>query len=130
MGQTATAASLAPPIRRARASTWVDRHFKWLMVAPAVLLILAFSIYPMLFSLWVAFVNYDFQIPGHDFVGLQNFAQVVDDPLAWSSLGVTIFLSVTVVVIEFVFGLALALAMVKTFRGRGIIMSILIIPLF
>ena len=55
-----------------RISAWAERHFKWLMVAPAVLLILAFSIYPLLFSLWVDFVNYDFQIPGHDFVGLQN----------------------------------------------------------
>ena len=82
-------------------------------------MILAFSIYPMIFSLWVAFINYDFQIPGHDFVGLQNFGEVVNDPLAWSSLGVTLALSVTVVVIEFVLGLALALAMVKTFRGRG-----------
>src|SRR5277367_4501082 len=121
MGQTATAASLAPPIRRARASTWVDRHFKWLMVAPAVLLILAFSIYPLLFSLWVAFVNYDFQIPGHDFVGLQNFSQIIDDPLAWSALGLTIVLSLVVVAIEFALGLALALAMLETFRGRGVI---------
>ena len=32
--------------------------------------------------------------------------------------------------IEFLLGLALALAMVKTFRGRGLVMSILIIPLF
>jgi multiple sugar transport system permease protein len=116
--------------RGRRVSAWAGRHFKWLMVAPAALLILALSIYPMLFSLWVAFVNYDFQIPGHDFVGLQNFAQIIDDPLAWSSLGLTLVLSVTVVVIEFVLGLALALAMVRTFRGRGIIMSILIIPLF
>src|SRR6185312_459072 len=82
------------------------------------------------FSLWVAFVNYDFQIPGHAFVGLQNFQQIIDDPLAWSSLGLTIALSITVVVIEFVLGLALALAMVKTFRGRGVVMSVLIIPLF
>ena len=58
-------------------SAWTDRHFKWLMVAPAALLILALSIYPLLFSLWVNFVNYDFQIPGHDFVGLENFSQVV-----------------------------------------------------
>jgi multiple sugar transport system permease protein len=130
MGQIATASSLAAPIRRGRASGWADRHFKWLMVAPAVLIILAFSIYPLLFSLWVAFVNYDFQIPGHAFVGLQNFQQIIDDPLAWSSLGLTIALSVTVVAIEFVLGLALALAMVKTFRGRGLVMSILIIPLF
>jgi len=132
MGQAATVSRSrsASAIRGSGASTWADRHFKWLMVAPAALLILAFSIYPMLFSLWVVFVNYDFQIPGHDFVGLQNFAQVVNDPLAWSSLGLTIALSVTVVAIEFALGLALALAMVRTFRGRGVVMSILIIPLF
>src|SRR5579863_3041296 len=111
-------------------SAWADRHFKWLMVAPAALLILALSIYPLLFSMWVNFVNYDFEIPGHAFVGLQNFAQIVDDPLAWSSLLTTILLSLTVVAIEFLLGLALALAMVRMFRGRGVIMSILIIPLF
>lgn len=108
----------------------MDRHFKWLTVAPAALLILGLSIYPLLFSLWVNFVNFDFEIPGHAFVGLQNFAQVVNDPLALSSLLVTIFLSLTVVAIEFVLGLALALAMVRMFRGRGLILSILIIPLF
>ena len=100
------------------------------MIAPATVLILALSIYPLLFSLWVAFVNYDFEIPGHAFVGLQNFAQIVNDPLARSSLGVTIALSITIVAVEFALGLALALAMVRTFRGRGIIMSILIVPLF
>jgi multiple sugar transport system permease protein len=132
MGQAVTATPFrsTSAARPGGVSAWADRHFKWLMVAPAALLILAFSIYPLLFSLWVAFVNYDFQIPGHAFVGLQNFQQVLEDPLAWSSLGVTAALSITVVAIEFVLGLALALAMVKTFRGRGVVMSILIIPLF
>jgi multiple sugar transport system permease protein len=111
-------------------SAWVERHFKWLMVSPAVLLILGLSIYPLLYSVWVAFVNYDFQIPGHAFVGLQNFAQVVADPLAWSSLRTTVFLSLAGVAVEFLLGLALALALVKTFRGRGVVMSILIVPLF
>ena len=63
-------------------SGWTDRHIKWLLVAPAILLILALSIYPLAYSLWVSFVNYDFQIPGHAFVGLQNFAEVIADPIA------------------------------------------------
>ena len=129
----ATSGPLPPPARwkgGGAVSAWVDQHFKWLMVAPAVLLILALSIYPLLFSLWVNFVNYDFEIPGHDFVGLQNFRQIVNDPLAWSSLLTTILLSLAVVAIEFLLGLGLALAMVRMFRGRGIILSILIIPLF
>ena len=123
--------SAQPALRRGAAlSEWSDRHFKYLLVAPAMLLILALSIYPLLFSLWVAFVNYDFQIPGHAFVGLKNFRQVVNDPVARSSVGVTAMLTVANVAAEFLLGLALALSMVKVFRGRGLIMSILIVPLF
>ena len=111
-------------------SDWSDRHFKWLLVAPAVLLILALSVYPLLFSLWVLVVNYDFTVPGHAFVGLRNFTRVLADPVARWSIWVTVLLSTINVVIEFLLGLALALAMVRSFRGRGIIMSLLIIPLF
>ena len=128
-----TASAIPPsraPRRRAPVSEWCDRNFKYLLVAPAFVLILALSVYPLLFSAWVAFVNYDFMIPGHDFVGLQNFEQVVSDPVARSSLWVTVFLSTANVATEFVLGLVLAMAMVKTFRGRGVIMSILIVPLF
>jgi multiple sugar transport system permease protein len=116
--------------RQTSLSEWSDRNFKYLLVAPAVILIVALSIFPLLFSLWVSFVNYDFQIPGHAFVGLKNFQQVVADPVARWSLVVTGILSGSSVVIEFLLGLALALAMVKTFRGRGLIMSLVIIPLF
>jgi multiple sugar transport system permease protein len=127
------AASSAIAVRRiARGafSEWFERHFKWLIVAPAVLLILVLSIYPLIFSVWVAFVNYDFQIPGHAFIGLGNFQQIVGDPLAWSSLVTTVLISLACVTLEFVLGLGLALAVVEKFRGRGLIISILIVPLF
>jgi multiple sugar transport system permease protein len=107
-----------------------DARFKWLLVAPAALLILAISIYPLLFSIWVLFVNYDFQIPGHAFVGLRNFKQVISDPIARYALWMTVVLTVTNVAIEFLLGLAVAMAMASTFRGRGILISILIVPLF
>src|SRR4026207_2184877 len=113
-----------------RLSVWSDRHFKWLLVAPAVLLILALSVYPLLFSIWVLFVNYDFQVPGHAFVGLRNFERVVMDPVAIRSLWLTIVFSAINVSLEFLLGLGLALAMTRTFRGRGLIISIIIIPLF
>ena len=109
---------------------WMDRQFKWLLVIPAVFLILALSVYPLLFSIWVSFVNYDFTVPGHGFVGLRNFQQVVNDPVARWSVVVTVILSAASVVCEFLLGLALALAMVKSFRGRGLVMSIIIVPLF
>jgi multiple sugar transport system permease protein len=116
--------------RPSRFAVWADRHMDWLLVAPASLLILALTVYPLAYSLWVVFVNFDFQIPGHAFVGLQNFAQVVEDPVARYSLVTTAILTVANVTTEFLLGLGLALAMVKGFRGRGAIMLILIMPLF
>ena len=128
-----SAMAVGAPLRRRRAhgfSAWCEQNLKWLLVAPAIILILALTIYPLFFSIWVAFVNYDFSIPGHDFVGLQNFERVIADPVARSSVGVTILFTVANVSIEFLAGLGLALAMTRTFRGRGTIMAVLIVPLF
>ncbi len=122
--------SAGTPHKLSAFSRWADRHFKWLLVAPAVLLILALSIYPLLFSLVVSFINYDFQVPGHAFVGLKNFERVIFDPVARWSLFLTAWMSAVSVAIEFVLGLLVALAMVRSFPGRGVIMSILIVPLF
>jgi multiple sugar transport system permease protein len=132
MTETASSGSaiVRIPLWRSSLSAWSERHFKWLLVAPATILIVAVSIYPLLFSLWVAFVNYDFSVPGHAFVGLGNFRRVLTDPVAIGSVGTTIGLTIANVTIEFMLGLILALAMAKTFRGRGVVMTILIIPLF
>ena len=132
MSDSAAISTPLAPLARPRlaSSKRSDWRFKWLLVAPAALLILAISIYPLLFSLWVLFVNYDFQIPGHAFIGLKNFRQVIADPVAVHSLAVTAGLTVANVATEFLLGLALALVLVKTFRGRGVIISILIVPLF
>ncbi len=110
--------------------SWAERHIGWLLALPAVLLILALSIYPFLYSLWVDFVNYDFEIPGHAFVGWLNFQEVAGDPVAQAALANTTGLSAAVVVLELLLGLALAIAMLKPFRGRGVVMPILIMPLF
>ena len=111
-------------------AAFADRHFKWLLVAPAVLLILALTIYPLAFSLWVAFINYDFSVPGHAFVGFDNFRRVLADPVAIGSAWTTAWLTIVNVTLEFLLGLVLALSMAKTFRGRGLVMTILIVPLF
>ena len=90
MSDSAPISMRPAPLLRPRSSKRSDWQFKWLLVAPAAVLILAISIYPLLFSIWVLFVNYDFQIPGHAFVGLRNFKQVIADPVAAYSLWVTV----------------------------------------
>jgi multiple sugar transport system permease protein len=119
-----------PTRRRALAASWADRHIRWLLVTPAVLVILALTIYPLVYSIWVDFVNYDAQIPGHRWVGLDNFKSIVQDPLARQALWHTAFLSGAAVALELVLGLLLALAMVRPFAGRRWLITVIILPLF
>ena len=57
-------------------------------VAPSVAIVVALTIFPLVFSLWVAFVQYDFSIgPDHPWVGLDNFADNWRDPVWRASLG-------------------------------------------
>ena len=93
-------------------------------------MILALSLYPLIYSVWVAFVNYDFLVPGHAFVGWLNFSQVLADPVALQAVVVTLVLAGLNVFAEFVLGFALALAMSSNFRGRSVLMSLFIVPLF
>jgi multiple sugar transport system permease protein len=116
--------------RRKSVGAWSDRNIRFLLIAPAVVLILALTIFPLGYSIWVDFVNYDFQIPGHAWVGLGNFRGVINDPIARQALWHTIFLSAGAVSLELVLGLLLALAMVRPFRGRRWILPVFILPLF
>ncbi len=120
-----------PRRRRAgRVSSWVDRNIRFLLVAPAFLLIIGLTIYPLGYAIWVSFVNYDFAIPGHAWVGLNNFREVWSDPIARHALVLTLWLAFAIVAVELVLGLMLALAMVRSFRGRKVITTLFVVPLF
>jgi multiple sugar transport system permease protein len=117
--------------RPRRPSSWIDRHLGWLLVSPAVTLVFAFSIFPLAFSLWVLFVEFDFSVSNeHPWVGLDNFSDNWIDPVWWNSIKVTAVLSISVVLLELALGLLLALAMVKPFRGRRVLMILIVMPLF
>lgn len=118
--------------RRARpVSLWVDRNLRWLLVSPAVLIIVLLTIFPLVFSIWVVFVQFDFSVSNdHPWVGLDNFRTVWEDPVWVHSLWVTGLIATIAVLVELGLGFALALAMLRPFRGRRALMVLFVIPLF
>jgi multiple sugar transport system permease protein len=129
------AATLTHTARKRRpaaaVSSWFDRHFRWLLVSPAVFLVLALSLFPLVFSLWVIFVEFDFSVSNsHPWVGLSNFRDNFNDPDWWHSIEITAILACACVAVEFVLGLLLALAMMRKFRGRRVLMVLAVVPLF
>jgi multiple sugar transport system permease protein len=109
----------------------MDRNIRWLLVSPSVLLIVALTIFPLGFSIWVSFVQFDFSISNeHPWIGLDNFKTTWEDPVWVHSLLVTAVLATLSVVVELVLGFFLALAMLRPFRGRRGLMVLFVIPLF
>ncbi len=98
-----------------------------IFAAPALIYILAFQLYPILFSFFISLHDYDLLSPPH-FVGLKNYISLASDKAFLNSLKVTV-LYVTYTVIP-VLGLAFAVAWALNAvgRSRSVWRSLIFVP--
>jgi len=108
-----------------------EKHTPYLMIIPAVVLLLGVGIYPLLFSIYVSFHSWNLSRSATigAFVGLKNFANVFGDARFWGSFRVTLIFLMTAVGVEFLIGLGVALLMQRKLKGERIIRSIIILPM-
>ncbi|MBB3052806.1 multiple sugar transport system permease protein [Prauserella isguenensis] len=124
------AASTGTP-KKARLSEGrkAERRLGWLLCAPAAIVMLAVTGYPIVYSIWLSLQRYDLRFPGEqEFVGLDNYIAVLSNPYWWTAFGTTMLITVVTVAIEFVLGMALALVMHRTLVGRGLVRTVALIP--
>lgn len=126
MAVVETAPNAAAPTRMSFASR--RRVEGWLLVLPALVLILALSIFPLISSLALSFQRWDLQVQEHPFVGLQNYRDALGDPRVWGALQNTGIIVVAAVALEFLLGLGLALLFVGDFKGKRLAMPLLMLP--
>jgi sorbitol/mannitol transport system permease protein len=102
-----------------------------LLLAPSVLLLLAWMILPLVMTLWFSFQYYNLVDPTtHGFAGIDNYAYLVTDPDFWVSLENTLILLASVLVITVGFGTLLAVLFNQPFPGRNIARVLAISPFF
>ncbi len=99
-----------------------------LLVLPAVLLLAALTIYPVIYGAWISAFNKHSFFPEQTFVGLGNYAYVLTDPQFWNSVRLGGIYALSSIVLQIVLGVAAALVVNETFPGRNIVRSILIFP--
>ncbi len=115
----------APVSERVRS----ERRLAALLCAPAVLVILAVTGYPIGYAIYLSLERFDLRFPEqHGFIGLTNYGAVLNSGYWWQAFTVTVIITVVSVAIEFVIGLALALAMYRTVVGRGLVRTVVLIP--
>ena len=106
-----------------------QRRLAYLLIAPAVVLMLAVTGYPILYAFWLSLHRYNLASPADTaFVGLANYTTILTDKYWWTAFFVTVIITVISVAIEFALGLALALVMHRTIFGKGLVRTAILIP--
>jgi multiple sugar transport system permease protein len=126
----------APPTQAAPAATaggtddrTSERRLAFLLIAPAVILMLAVTAYPIGYAVWLSLQRYNLATPDDtSFVGLENYVTVLTDRYWWTAFAVTLAITVVSVAIEFVLGMALALVMHRTIFNKGVVRTAILIP--
>ncbi len=106
-----------------------ERRLGLLLSAPAAIIIVAVTAYPVIYAIWLSLQRYDLRFPAERaFAGLSNYVAVLSSSYWWGAFLVTMIITVVSVAIEFVLGLALALLMHRTVIARGLTRTVILIP--
>lgn len=102
----------------------------WLLVSPALAVILLVSLVPIGATVWEATHRHDLRLPwlGRPFVGLDNFAEAATDPRFAAAVVHTVAFAAVSVPLELLLGLALALIMHRATGGRGLVRMTALLP--
>ena len=102
----------------------------WLFIAPNLLGVLLFTFIPLASVVALSFTEWNLVsgFEGIEFVGLDNFWFVLQDPTFWRSLLITIAYAGVAVPLTLVVGLALSMALNRDLPGRGLLRACFFIP--
>jgi multiple sugar transport system permease protein len=130
------------PMRRRR--PWLtDRRMAWLFISPTVLILLAISIFPLIWSLGLSVTNY-VATGNHDpitgasvpfkWIGLRNYQDLLTNndltyDSLWHQFTVTAIMVISSVAVESLLGFGLAMLLVRNFAGRGFILTLMLAPM-
>lgn len=102
------------------------------ILLPSMLLLLAFVVYPAIYSVYLSFTNEALTGAGAlrpRFVGIRNYARLLNDAKFWNSLLVTFFFVVGSAIIgQFVLGLVAAMALGRSIKFGRIFSSMILLP--
>jgi len=127
-GPEKTEPKSAPPHESDRVKS--EKRLGWLLAGPAFVVMLLVTAYPIAQAFYDSLFDFRLTDPSaRSFTGLTNYVVILTDQIWWTSLLVTLFITVVTVAVELVIGFALALVMMKALNAiRPVIRAAILIP--
>jgi multiple sugar transport system permease protein len=104
-----------------------DRTLGYLFLAPALVVVLCLVAYPFINAVVLTFQAKTAGAPGK-FIGLDNYRELLNNPVFWRTVFNTIFYTAAAVALKFVFGLGMALVLNQERLFNNFYRSFLLIP--
>jgi trehalose/maltose transport system permease protein len=127
-----TVATPARPARRLRRRTKLQRRqtrLAWLLLLPALAVVAFVALYPLGKTIYQSFTDQEFlATEPTKWIGLQNYRDLWHDPDFRHSVWVTVKFTLITVAFEFVLGLIIALVVNSSFKGRGAMRAVMLVP--
>jgi multiple sugar transport system permease protein len=110
------------------ASRKFNKSVPYLLILPALAIIFPLLIYPVFYNVYLSFFSWKVLPPTFNFVKLQNYLDVFNNPVFWNSVKITLQFTGIVVGIQFVLGLGLAYLLNGQKFAKQTTRSIVLIP--
>ncbi len=102
----------------------------WLFMAPAIIILIGFSIYPMALGLKLSLYKWELASIGHEvFVGFNNYLKIFHDSRLMESVQFTLLYAAVAVSVELVLGTLLAVVLNQPIKGMPFFSTILLAPI-
>ncbi len=101
----------------------------WKFVLPALGLLIALNVYPLLSNIVLAFSSAELSGGGWAWVGLEHFRTVFTDARYLGAVRTTVVFAAVAVGLELLIGFLAALALQRRFSGRGVLLIALLVPM-
>jgi trehalose/maltose transport system permease protein len=122
----------APPRRRRRRSKLQSRQARigWVLLIPALAVVALVAIYPLGKTIYYSFTNQEFLqgIEPTKWVGLENYRTLWHDSIFRHAIWETVRFTLITVAFEFVLGMIIALVVNSSFKGRGAMRAVMLVP--
>ncbi len=106
-----------------------DIRTAYLLLSPAVLLLLTVLAYPLGWEIWTSFTSLSpLQDGGTAVVGLENYRRQFSDSQFWSSTVITLIYTIVTSAAKLVLGLGFALLLARPFPGRALVFLSMFLP--
>ncbi|MDW6020364.1 sugar ABC transporter permease [Mesorhizobium sp. BAC0120] len=118
------------PASRAATRGWSDITIRNAFIVPTILFLIVFNIFPLIYSLGYSFTDFRASTnAAANFVGLQNYRDLLNDPFVWSNFAITAKYVIVSVVGQVLVGFGMAMLLNRDIPFKGLLTTVLLLPM-